>query len=211
MSYTKQSVLFAFLVYLVSLSSFAAMPLAEIQTSWANCQYQVDGKDQKVACFETLIAQNEQAVSQEPANYDKQVWLAINLSSLAGSQGGMGALSLVKRAKVILQDVIEKKPETLDGSAYTSLGSLYYQVPGWPIGFGSDKKAEANLKKALEINPHGIDANYFYADFLMQDGRKAEAKHYFDVAMAAPARAGRASADEGRRMEIRNKLEELNK
>ncbi|QTG98208.1 tetratricopeptide repeat protein, partial [Vibrio furnissii] len=63
------------------------------------------------------------------------------------------ALSLVKEAKVLLEQVIETAPETLDGSAYTSLGSLYYQVPGWPIGFGDDDKAEAMLQKALEINP----------------------------------------------------------
>lgn len=48
----------------------------------------------------------------------------------------------MKEAKVLLEQVIEKAPETLDGSAYTSLGSLYYQVPGWPIGFGDDDKAE---------------------------------------------------------------------
>jgi hypothetical protein len=53
-------------------------------------------------------------------------------------------------------------PRALQGSAYTSLGSLYYQVPGWPIGFGDDKRAEAMLLKALEINPDGIDPNYFY-------------------------------------------------
>ena len=51
----------------------------------------------------------------------------------------------------------------LNGSIYTSLGSLYYKVPGWPIGFGDNSKALIYLKKALQINPNGIDANYFYA------------------------------------------------
>ena len=47
----------------------------------------------------------------------------------------------------------------LDGSAYNSLGVLYYKVPGWPVGFGDKAKARELLQKALAINPKGIDAN----------------------------------------------------
>ncbi len=211
MSYTKNKLLLALLLSATPVVSYASMSLSDIQTEWARCQYLIADNDGKVACLESLVSNNQQEVANEPKNSEKQVWLAINLSSLAGAKGGMGALSLVKKARVILQDVIKTNPTTLDGSAYTSLGSLYYQVPGWPIGFGSDKKAAKNLKKALEINPQGIDSNYFYADFLMQDGQKKEAKRYFEKALAAPPRVGRESADQGRRMEIRQKLEELNK
>ena len=116
---------------------------------------------------------------------------------------------MVKEAKELLESVIDRAPQTLEGSAYTSLGSLYYQVPGWPIGFGNDKEAEKMLKKALEINPNGIDPNYFYADFLVQDGRKEEAKQYFNRALQASPRPNRPLADEGRRMEIQAKLKEL--
>ena len=35
------------------------------------------------------------------------------------------------------------------GSAYTSLGTLYFKVPGWPVGFGDEEKAEELLRKAL--------------------------------------------------------------
>ena len=53
----------------------------------------------------------------------------------------------------------------------TSLGTLYYKVPGWPIGFGSDKKAREYLAKALDLNPTGIDPNYFMGEFLFDAGR----------------------------------------
>jgi Tfp pilus assembly protein PilF len=86
---------------------------------------------------------------------------------------------------------------------------LYYQVPGWPIGFGDKKQAEALLKQAVAINPDGIDANFFYGDFLLNQGRKAEAKTYLQKAMMAQPRPGRELADKGRRQEIQQRLDKL--
>lgn len=195
---------------LTATASFAASTeLQEVQTSWAECQYHTPDKELKQQCLNEVIQKNSDYLAQQPHDPELTVWLAINKSSLAGAKGGLGALSLVKEAKELLESVIDRAPQTLEGSAYTSLGSLYYQVPGWPIGFGNDKEAEKMLKKALEINPNGIDPNYFYADFLVQDGRKEEAKQYFNRALQASPRPNRPLADEGRRMEIQAKLKEL--
>ncbi|MFB9135483.1 tetratricopeptide repeat protein [Vibrio olivae] len=187
----------------------SADPLVTIQKKWAQCQYQRSQEKQQIYCFEQLIKRNQQALNSAPTRADLKVWLAINKSSLAGAQGGIGALSLVEEAKDLLEQVIDQAPETLDGSAYTSLGSLYYKVPGWPVGFGDDDKAEHMLKKALAINPNGIDPNYFYGDFLAEDGRKKEAIQYLTRAQKAPPRAERPLADQGRQQEIAAKLKEL--
>ncbi|KDM93188.1 hypothetical protein EA58_03075 [Photobacterium galatheae] len=193
-----------------SLSSVAhADALNEIQQAWAKCQYDTFNKDNKVHCLNNVIAQTNTALQQSPGRADLKVWLAINKSSLAGAKGGLGALPLVKEAKSLLEDVIKTDPKTLDGSAYTSLGTLYYQVPGWPIGFGDDDKAEEMLKKALAINPDGIDPNYFYGDFLAQDGRRDDAMVYLKRASHAKPRPGRKLADAGRQREIQQKLKEL--
>lgn len=90
----------------------------------------------------------------------------------------------------------------LQGSAMTSLGVLYHKVPGWPIAFGSDKKAEMLLKHALSLNPDGIDPNYFYAEFLFDEGEYQQALEYANRAESAPARSDRPLADEGRHKEI---------
>lgn len=195
---------------LTASASFAASTeLQALQTSWAKCQYNTSDKDQKEQCLNEVVQKNTEYLDAHPNDPELTVWLAINKSTLAGAKGGLGALSLVKEAKTLLESVIDRAPQTLDGSAYTSLGSLYYQVPGWPLGFGNDKTAEQMLKKALEINPNGIDPNYFYADFLAQDGRKEEAKQYFNRALQAPSRPDRPLADQGRKMEIQAKLKEL--
>ncbi|MBV7436535.1 tetratricopeptide repeat protein [Aeromonas sp. sif2416] len=186
----------------------AADTLPSIQQQWAHCQYQQTGKA-KESCLEQLSSQADQASAKEAFRTDLLIWSAIVKSTWAGAKGGLGALSLVKEAKAKLEIAIKQDPRALEGSAYTSLGSLYYQVPGWPVGFGDDEKAEQLLKQALAINPSGIDPNYFYGDFLLDQGRKAEARAYLDKALAAPSRPGREVADEGRRGEIRERLAKL--
>ncbi len=121
-------------------------------------------------------------------------------------QGGLGALALVKEARGQFEKALALEPRALDGSAYTSLGSLYYQVPGWPLGFGNDKKAWELLVQGLAINPQGIDANYFYGDFLRDQGDYAGAEKAFKHALEAAPRPGRELADAGRRKEIHDAL-----
>ncbi|MGU5674155.1 tetratricopeptide repeat protein [Aeromonas hydrophila] len=186
----------------------AADALPVIQQQWAVCQYQQTGKA-KESCLEQLSSQADEASAKEAFRTDLLIWSAIVKSTWAGAKGGLGALGLVKEAKAKLEIALKQDPKALDGSAYTSLGSLYYQVPGWPVGFGDDEKAEQLLKQALAINPTGIDPNFFYGDFLLDQGRKAEAKSYLEKALSAPPRPGRELADQGRRIEIRDRLDKL--
>lgn len=201
---------------LLAVASLPAMALGQagqaelhrIQARWAEINYQVPAKDREPA-FAELARQAARSVAAEPQAAELHVWHGIVLSTWAGAKGGLGALDLVKQAKAELERAIEIDGGALDGSAYTSLGSLYYQVPGWPLGFGDDGKAEALLKKALSLNPDGIDPNYFYGDFLLRHRRYAEARAALEKALAAPDRPGRASADAGRRAEARELLDRV--
>ena len=177
-----------------------------IQNQWAVCQYQSKTKE---SCLQKLSGEADQASAANPGRTDLLIWAAIVKSSWAGAKGGLGALSLVKTAKRQLEQAIRQNPSALDGSAYTSLGSLYYQVPGWPVGFGDKAKAEQLLKQALAINPNGIDPNFFYGDYLLEQGCKSEARQMLDKALAAPLRPGRELADQGRRKEIEERLAKL--
>ena len=175
--------------------------LKELQSGWAIANYQLQDKEQ-INAFEALIAKGEASLNSNPNDAKIHVWTGILQSTLAGAKGGLGALSLAKAAKSHLQTAIELDGSVLSGSAYTSLGVLYNSVPGWPIGFGDKKKSLTNLKRALEINPDGLDSNYFYADFLVSRKKYAEAKTYFEKALRAAPRPGRDIADAGRRKEI---------
>lgn len=195
--------------------SLAALPglasaettLTSLQQSWSVCQYRTL-ENQKQNCLSELSQQAHRVQGRE-SDPALLIWSAIIDSSWAGAKGGLGALSLVKQAKGDLEKALAIDPRALQGSAYTSLGALYYQVPGWPIGFGDKTKAEVMLQKALAINPDGIDSNYFYGDFQLNQGNKQAARHYLDKALKATPRPGREIADNGRHADIERDLSKL--
>lgn len=180
----------------------------QVRDRWAQINYQLP-KPQREAAFEELLHQSEKIRQATPRDAAALIWEGIVLSSLAGEKGGMGALGLVKRARADFEAAIKLDAGALDGAAYTSLGALYYQVPGWPLGFGDDAAARTMLRKGLAIDPDGIDANYFYADFLRDQKDWAGARTAFQKALAAPARPGREVADAGRRKEAQAKLKDV--
>jgi tetratricopeptide (TPR) repeat protein len=182
------------------LSSSAEMPeVKEIQFEWARLYYMDEFLNVNYRELEALVKKSNELAALHPQNAEALVWDAIVMSTFAEKKGGLGALSLVKDAKARLEQAEAIDPTVLGGSVYASLGSLYSKVPGWPIGFGSDEKAEKYFKKALAINPQGLDINYFFAEYLAENGEDQLALEYIDKALQAPRMAERPVADAGRR------------
>ncbi len=175
--------------------------IVRLQHEWAIVNYRTPAEKQDAA-FDTLAGMAQDVVQRYPGKAEPMVWKAIILTSEAKVKGGFSALGLARNARNLLLEAERIDPTALHGSIYTSLGSLYYKVPGWPIGFGDRKKAEKYLLRALELNPEGIDANYFYGDLMLQEGNYDLAIEYLNKALSAPARPGREIADRGRREEI---------
>lgn len=175
--------------------------IATLQHGWAAAYYHAPG-DAQEQMFESLVRDAEQITTRHGGQAAPLVWQAIILSSAAKVQGGLSALRSVKHARELLIAAEKIEPAVLEGSVYTSLGSLYAKVPGWPVGFGDKKRAREYLDKALALNPDGIDPNFFYGELLLDQGDKAGAAVYLHKALAAPPRAGREDADLGRRGEI---------
>jgi len=182
--------------------------IAELQKGWAEVNYQSQG-DEQINGFAELVAAADAVVAANADAAPAYIWRGIIESTYAGAKGGLGALKLAKAAKADLEKALEIEADAMNGSAYTSLGTLYFNVPGWPIGFGSDKKAEKLLLQALTLNPDGIDSNYFYANFLHSKGRDSEAKTFYVKAQNAAPRPDRPLADAGRQKEIAEALATL--
>jgi len=195
----------------------AAAPLARadvddevrrLQREWEEVKYRRPQAEQEKAY--QALAERANAVRAKYADRaEPEIWYGIIVASHAGAKGGLGALSLAKEAKKALEHALQVDPKALSGSAYTSLGSLYYQVPGWPIGFGDDAKARELLDKALAANPDGIDANYFLGDFLYRQRDYDGARKALERALKAPPRPDRPLGDEGRRKEIQELMVKL--
>ncbi len=210
----KKLMLFLSLLCTFSLS-FADEPaldpaIVQLQHDWAKANYKT-AKDQQEAAFKGLADRAHQISVSSPNKAEALIWEGIVLAGYAKAKGGLGALSTAEQARDVLLESLKTNPQALQGSAHTSLGSLFYKVPRWPLGFGDKKKAKEHLEKALQLNPNGIDPNYFYADFLLEQGENAKAIEYFNKALSAPPRPGREDADEGRRADIAEGLKKAGK
>jgi tetratricopeptide (TPR) repeat protein len=198
--------LFAALLVLASVAPVGAasldVDLRDIQQAWARINYSAAPVDQKAMEFGQLATKAAALSASQPGRAEPMVWHGIALASQAGTKGGLGALSLAKQARSVLESSLKIDAAALSGSAHTSLGTLYHKVPGFPVGFGDDKKARKHLETALKLNPTGIDPNFFYAEFLLDEGETALAIKHLKIAQAAPSRPGRETADAGRRQEI---------
>jgi tetratricopeptide (TPR) repeat protein len=188
------------LVLLTSVGN-AAPTLADVQQQWDRTNFSLNG-DAQIDAFERLIETVDAYTAAHPREAEAWVWSGIVRSSFAGARGGLGALGLAKQARKDFERALEIDADALHGSAYTSLGTLYFSVPGWPVGFGNDDKAENLLLQGLKLDPDGLDSHFFYAEFLRDQGRDVEARQHYRTAMQAPLRPGREIADAGRRRQI---------
>ena len=188
--------------------------ILKLSQRWDVIKYQTADKDARVAAYNALIADAKALAEAEPDKPGPKIWAAISLATLGGEVGAMGgALGKVKEAKALLESALKQHPnKDQEASIHTTLGSLYYQVPGWPIGFGDEDKAVEHLKKALELSPNGLGSNFWMGSYLLDETRKYEdAGRYFLKAMAAPARPGRELADKGRKAEAAELLAKVEK
>ncbi len=182
--------------------------VAGLQRDWEVIRYQTAAAEREKR-FEALASKAHQVSASFPGRSEALIWEGIIVSSQAGEKGGLAALGLVKQAKALYEAAIQIDGNALEGSAYNSLGVLYYKVPGWPVAFGDKAKANELLQKALSLNAKGIDPNFFYGEYLVETKQPEKAAIYLERALQAPPRPGRLVADTGRHEEARQFLDKI--
>ncbi len=202
----KIVLLLAALLVVLPAAAKAADTTQSLQEEWARIKYQVQGKDAKLAAIKKLEERSAAYTRANPKSADALIWEAIILATDANITKSLSGLPKVEKAKSLLEQSLKIDPKAMEGAAHMTLGSLYYQVPGWPVGFGDDKLAQQHLKAALTISPNGMDTNYWYGAYLLDDGQYGAAVPYLEKALAAPERPNRKVADAGRKLEIKDAL-----
>jgi len=173
-----------------------------IESEWASIYYNLPKISQEAA-YDALLKKTVKLAEQYPTSSEPLFWQAVILATNAELQDGFSALNAIHKSRDLLLKSINMNPQTANGSAYVTLGSLYYMVPKWPIAFGDTKKAEQMFQAALKINPNGIDTNYFYGDFLLANNQAEEAEKYFERALSAPTREDQPFADNKLKEEVK--------
>jgi tetratricopeptide (TPR) repeat protein len=187
--------------------------LLQIALSWEHIKFEETDKNLQEQQMAALAERAAAVAQQFQGRPEAQIWLGIIISeqaSMASENGSpFKALGFAKHAREILEAIEKRDPFALDAGAPTSLGVLYYRVPAWPVGFGDKTKARQLLEEAIKNAPKGLDANYFYGDFLMEQHEYAEAQRVFKFALTLPAHPDRPIWDKSRRLVMQQDLEKM--
>jgi tetratricopeptide (TPR) repeat protein len=189
---------------------FAASPalagMAEdvkaINDGWAHIVYEMNGSSTQTKALDALAKQAATLVARYPGKAEPLLWQGIVTSEQANRANIFHKLGLATSARDIIARAYAIDPRAANGGAAMSLAVLYYKVPRSPIGFGDKDKARSLLGQALALDPNGMDANYFYGDFLLDQGDKAGARAALQKALHAPHDPARPVWDAGRRREV---------
>ncbi|MEJ2409559.1 MAG: tetratricopeptide repeat protein [Novosphingobium sp.] len=194
----------------VLVAAMPAMALADmasdvkaVNDGWAHISYEVKGSSTQTKALDKLAKQAAAIVARYPGKAAPLVWQGIIVSEQANRANFFHKLGLATRARDILQKAYAIDPKAEDGGAAMSLGVLYFKVPGSPLAWGDDDKAGKLLRQALAQDPDGLDANYFYGDYLLGQGDKAGAREHLQKALRAPHDPDRPVWDAGRRREVK--------
>jgi len=177
-----------------------------IEAQWTQIRFNLPRAEQEKA-YQPLLDLTGDLVKRYPTRVEANYWQAVVKLNHAEFESQVQALKTVYEARDLLDKVIALDPLFMEGSAYVILGTLYYRVPGWPIAFGDKDKAGKLLTKALEINPNGMDTNYFYGDFLLSQNRFQLAENYFNKALATPIQPDRMLGDSDLKQKAKIALE----
>lgn len=185
--------------------------VTHINEEWARIRFRVKDNDAQYPQFDALARQAAAVTARYPNYAEPLLWQGIINSEEARTASMFKRMSYATAARDLLEKARKINPNAANGGVLMSLGVLYYRVPGFPIGFGNTSKAKAYLLAALAQDPNGLDANYFYGDFLILQGQPAQAKGYLTRALQAPNDPDRPIWDAGRRAEVRTLLAKLGK
>jgi tetratricopeptide (TPR) repeat protein len=188
----------------------------KLALSWEKIKFDVEDPGEQLKQMDALGERADALAAQRPDATEVVIWDGIITSeraSLYNEQGGITgpvrALQFATRARDMLDRMEKKDPKAFDAGAPTSLGVLYYRVPGFPMGFGDKSKARHYLEEAVRNAPNGLDAHYFYADFLQEQGDYAKSAEVLKKALTLPAHPERPIWDKNRRIVIQELLEKV--
>ena len=184
-----------------------------VAEDWAKAKYLGKDDSERAQKMEAVVAKADALVTKYPGRVEALIWDGIVTSEQASLASMFSALSYANKARDLLTQAYKMDPKALDAGAPTSLGVLYYRVPGFPIAWGDKDKARQLLEEAVRNAPKGRDAHYFYADFLYEQGEYAKAEQILKIALALPPHPERPIWDlyfpkvmEGLLMKVHDKM-----
>ncbi len=208
--------LFLLILLLTPSNSFADTindKVLELQTSWDHISFEIKSNRHQKKAFKDLSQLAINYSNQYSDSAEIKAWAGIIISTEAGFYrlNVVKALKTATLAKDILEEALLLDSNVINGGVYASLGLLYNEVPGSPIGFGDKELAKNFLNKALKISPNGMISNFFNGQYYFKKKDYTEALQYFKKAKQGNFQDNRELAKNGTIKEIDQWITKTNK
>lgn len=184
--------------------------IEDVAHRWAVIKYQYEPARQGTA-YEELILQTDRLVEAYPYEAEPLIWSATVYISYAGTSGQLQKTEsrrlLLEKARDNLHRAKNIDSRAVDGSALSLLGYLYFDTPGLLAGVNDAERALEYLQSGILLSKNGLDAHYYYGNFLVEQEKFIQAVNVLETALSSPPLPANPVADRGRRQEVRELLE----
>jgi tetratricopeptide (TPR) repeat protein len=181
------------LLAIASTSAFATttdldLELAALARESDVAKFETTDGDPRLKAFEALQQHAVKVTKQYPGRAEPVIWEAWAIIEQSVVLKNFRTLGLLKQSRNKLEAALAIDPNNSD--ANSTLGSLYFNVPIWPLSFGDKKKGRALHQKALAVDPMSSWKNLDYAKCLLKDEDYSGAVKYATITLHAPKRPG---------------------
>jgi len=160
--------------------------IAELsRLEFMRAQLELD-KKRRIQLFENCITVADKALALNGNEVRGLFWKAAAMGKMAEDSGVVNALRMLRPMEKMLLNVVALDEKYENAGGHRALGRMYHKLPGFPISFGSNRKALKHLKRAHELFPQDVITRAFYAELLYDEGNIDEARKHADFVLAAP-------------------------
>ena len=168
-----------------------------------------EGSRERTMFFERGVEYGRQAITLNPRAVYGNFWYGSNLGMLGLCRGIMASLKSVDPMRRAMEIVLQENERFFFAGPHRALGRLYHQAPGWPISIGHKTKALDHLERAVELAPQFFCNRIYLAEFLIDVGKKAEARQHLEALVTAQVNPAHQREDGEYQRHARRLLEKL--
>jgi tetratricopeptide (TPR) repeat protein len=180
--------------------------LTEITRDYDAARYQKQRVEDQIQGIDAIRTRAEALAVQFPKRAEPLIWQGWAWCEYGALKQGLRGFQAFKDCRKKVEEGLAIDPSVFKGRPYVSLGILYSQMPGFPMGFGDTTKARGFFQKALAADPSNIEANYAYGKFLYdEDENSKEAIRYLEIVTKSPQTPGRELSEKS----FRDRAEKL--
>ncbi len=149
-----------------------AMAYARAAFDWADFS---DGDKSRAQIARPAIQVCRRFLEAPEHAAEAHYYLALNLGQLARTQW-LGALKIVREMEERLLTAQQLNPKLDHAGVYRALGRLYFRAPRWPTSIGNRKKAETQLRQAIQHAPKYPGNHLFLVEMLIDRNKLKAAR-----------------------------------